>query len=188
MKPATSTTTSMNESESCTESEREDDTDFNANESKKRKKRTRPKTVTIELPTDILKKTALTTARLGVSARAQTMLLANTVTSSDGDLQDIICSKSSANRYRNEMVNKKATTIRDEFSLLLGKLGKKFVIHFDGKLVQDLTDSTRTKRERLAVLLTSPEMESPQLLGVPPLEAGTAEGILDGIMKESLNV
>ena len=61
--------------------------------------------------------------------------------------------------------------------------GRKFIVHFDGKLVKDITGSIRSVRERLAVLLSSPELPDPQLLGVPPIPEGTGEEIMEGILE-----
>ena len=162
------------------------DADYNQNKSVVRK--SKPKTITIEVPTDIVKQTSITSARLGVSARAQTMLLANVITCAGGNLDEIVLSKTSANRYRKEMVSKAALSIRDEISFLLAKIGRKFVLHFDRKLIQDITGSSRSVKERLAVLISSPEMETEQVLGVPALESGSGESIMAGIMEVGYSV
>ena len=69
------------------------------------------------------------------------------------------------------MVKEKATSIRDRFAQLNDKRTK--IIHFDGKSVEELTNNVVTKKERMAVLVSSFDLEFPQLLGVPAIATGS---------------
>ena len=60
----------------------------------------KPKTITLNVPTKILKETAMSSARCGVSSRSQAMTVADMITKSGGDLKDFAVSQSTANRYR----------------------------------------------------------------------------------------
>ena len=157
----------------------EPDKDFNANMERSKK----PATVTLEVPRRILEHTAMTNARCGVSARSHTMTLAQTIVSSGGNVEDFVLSAASANRFRNSAGSKKADEVKESFRNKMIEIGRKFVVHFDGKLVKDVTGSKRSERERLAVLLSSPELAHPQLLGIPPIPRGTGEEIMEGILE-----
>lgn len=52
-----------------------------------------------------------------------------------------------------------------------------FVVHWDGKILQDLTG--KAKHDRLPVIVTSGDIE--QILGVPQLESGTGRNICDAV-------
>ena len=155
------------------------DSDFNGNTRKRIKK---PRKLMLEVPTDILQKTSLTSARCGISARTQTMSIAEVLKISGADLKEFKLSKTSANRYRKVEATKKAESVRESFSEKLEEIGRKFVLHFDGKLLEDITDDKKSVNERLAILLSSPDLSDPQLLGIPPLQAGTREEIAKGIL------
>ena len=123
-----------NSSES--DSDVSDKSDFNGSFKETAKK---PKEVLLSVPTNILQQTALCNARGGVSARVQTMNIAEIIVKSGGNLKDFKISKSSANRYRNNEGARKAEEIKETFSERLEEIGRQFWVHFDGKLVQDLT-------------------------------------------------
>ena len=154
------------------------DPDFNENNRSKK-----PSTITLNVPRNILKQTVMTGARCGLGARSHTMNTAQFITSSNGSLEDFVLSKSSANRFRNAVAGDKAVQVKEAFQLKLEEIGRKFIVHFDGKLLEGITDSQRSVQERLAILLSSPDLPDPQLLGVPCLEGGTGEAILNGILE-----
>ena len=80
------------------------------------------KTVTLEMPTDIIKKTAMTAERFKISSRGQTMLMANIVNQCGGKIDEIKCSQTYANRKRKSVVKDVAATIREDFKEDLEKI------------------------------------------------------------------
>ena len=162
------------------ENEDMEDLDFNGN-----KPRSKPKAdhILLEVPRNIMMKTAMSHARFANSARNHTMTLADTIVQSGGKLEDFTLSKSSANRFRKKVVEEKAIDVREEFALTLAAVGSGFVVHFDGKIIEDRTDSTRSSQDRLAILLSSPSMSSEQLLGVPPVPNGTGEEVAEKVLE-----
>ena len=84
--------------------------DVNANKDpdyhfkKPRKDAMKPKVITLELPTKILKDTALTNVRFGGSARSHSMILSETIVAGGGDLADFHISPSTADRARKKVV------------------------------------------------------------------------------------
>ena len=98
-------------------------------------------------------------------------------------MDEFIISKSTANRIRKKVVQEKAFDVREQFSLTLAAIGSGFVVHFDGKIIEDRTDSTRSTQDRLAILLSSPSMPHEQLLGVPSVPDGTGEQVAESILE-----
>ena len=85
-------------------------------------------------------------------------------------------------RFRKEEATTRAVEIKQKFKEKIEGIGRKLILHFGGKIVADYTDGLKSKRERIAVLVSSPDLDEEQLLGVPPIEGGTAEEITDGIL------
>ena len=163
------------------ESGKDVDSDYNENV-KEMSRAKEPKIGQLNIPTNILQKTTLTSVHCGISARAQTMSVADVLVKSGANLKDFKLSKSSANRYRKSEASKVAESVRESFTEKLEEIGRKFVLHFDGKLLQDITDSKKSVSERLAILLSSPSLEDPQLLGILPIKDGTGGEIVKGIL------
>ena len=78
---------------------------------------------------------------------------------------------------RKKVVTEMAADIKEDFKLKLEATGRQFVLHFDGKILEDITGSTRSSQDRLAILLSSPALDAKQLLAVPAVAAGTGEEI-----------
>ena len=55
------------------------------------------------------------------------------------------------------------------------------LLHFDGKTMKDFTDNVKRVVERLPVVVSSPDLEDPQVLGSVALEGQTGQDIVDGI-------
>ena len=120
------------------------DEDYNSNERITRKS----STVLLHVPRNILQHTALTSARTGQSSRSLTMNTAQTIVSSGGDLKDFVLSQSSANRARNKAVKTSSSEIKELLRSKLIEIGRQFVVHFDGKMLQDITNQVRSVNER----------------------------------------
>ena len=146
----------------CSESIETNDQDYEENGAKKKK----PKFVTIKVPTKVLTSSAAVTAkRFKISTVAQTHLVADLITSAGGDLSDFTLSQSSAWRAGVSAVKSSAENIRQSFKE--GVEGRCLVAHFDGKIVKEFTEGRKQANNRCAVLVSSPNLDAPQLLGVP---------------------
>lgn len=73
---------------------------------KTKKKKRLPNTVSLEIPRDILKQTALTGLRYKQSYRERCMMWANVVNASGGDIDQFHCSTTSVHRYNKRWLEK----------------------------------------------------------------------------------
>ena len=48
--------------------------------------------------------------------------------------------------------------------------------------MSDFTDGIKSKKERLAVLVSSPGMDEEQLLGIPAMDGATGEDVMEAVM------
>ena len=156
-----------NVSDDSMEEEEDDDDDFKINQPKSKKK----KSIVVEIPSNIANLTAENVLRHGISATAHASIIANVVNVAGGDVNKLSISTSTMRRAGRKVAKEKADSIRERFAELNDKKTK--VIHFDGKIVEELTNGVVTKRDRMAILVSSNDLEFPQLLGGPWLESGT---------------
>ena len=156
-----------NDSDDSNEEEVSDDDDFIIEQPKKKKK----SSIVVEIPSNIANLTAENVLRHGISARAHASIIANVVNVAGSDVNELSISASTMRRAGRKCAKEKACLIRERFAELNDKKTK--VVHFDGKNVEELTNNVVTKNERMAVLVSSPDLEYPQLLGVPAIPTGS---------------
>lgn len=113
-------------------------------------------------------KLAATLDRTNTSVRSSTMIIASVVNEA-ADTPLTLPSKSTVHRHRQQLRCQSATRIKQQYK------PTKSVVHWDGKLISDITDSARHSVDRLPVLLTSAVDGSTKLLGVPALPSGTGQ-------------
>ena len=77
-------------------------------------------------------------------------------------------------------VTQYASGVREAF--VLAARGKKFICHFDGKQLLEFTMGVKATKERMTVVVSSPDMEHPQVLGSMPLDGQTGEDISGGVL------
>ena len=80
----------------------------------------------------------------------------------------IIC-PSIVRREGIKAVKNNAEQIKKEFKENLKN--KDLTLHFDGKSVKEFTAGRHMEQERIAVIVSSPSLEHPQVLGIPPSES-----------------
>ena len=61
--------------------------------------------------------------------------------------------------------------------------GRDLTLHFDGKAVTEFTDGSPLNQERIAVIVSSPSLQSPQVLGVPPAKSSKGVDQLGVVVK-----
>jgi len=123
-----------------------------------RKKRGRKTVVTPEL--------AAALDRTKVSDRKALFVVAETAKSLGHDVASLALNRSSLRRQRLEYRSEVSTRLKAEF-----QSGIPLVIHWDGKLIQDLT--SKEKVDRLPILVSGKGIS--QLLSVAKLPSGTGE-------------
>ena len=60
---------------------------------------------------------------------------------------------------------------------------KDLTLHFDGKSVKEFTDGKHLEQERIAVIVSSPSLEDPQVLGVPAAESSNGTDQMEVVTK-----
>lgn len=88
-----------------------------------------------------------------------------------------ILSKSTIHRQRLKFRCEAATQIKDDFR------PSKAVVHWDGKLLPDLTGVDTEQVDRLPVLLSFLVDGSTKLLGVPKLTSGSGKAATEAVLE-----
>ena len=107
--------------------------------------------------------------------------LASLINNSSGKTDDYSISKQSTLRQKKLSINKTVCTIKDNF-IILAK-GKSLTMHFDSKIMLEMKELGKEKVERVAVLISSPDLSESQLLGIVIVKDGTAESLGKAIKK-----
>ena len=103
--------------------------------------------------------------RTKMSNREAVFTISATATSLGHDINDLTLSVSTIHRARKE--NRKK----------LAEIDKPLVVHWDGKLLPDITNVVHEKVDHLAILVTGKNTE--KLLGVPKISKGTGEAMAE---------
>ena len=128
-------------------------------------------------PNKIVKQTASTTDRLGMSARQTAMTLACVVKAGGEDLSQVKVSKSGGHRQRKKARAIQGNNIMSSFA----HSSTGFVLHYDTKLVNP---KGRDTEDRAAVLYSGGEHKQPYLLGIPRFESSSGKDVETGVVAE----
>ena len=139
------------------------DPDFTAPAQKKGRK---PDFIEIKVPRNISQTVALNNKRWKVSDIATASGLSLIIQESGGNLDDFVVSKSTCRREGIKSVTKDTENIKERFKNSLS--ARDLTLHFDGKAVKEYSAGCHLEQERIAVIVSSPSLDSPQVLGVPP--------------------
>ena len=137
--------------------------------------------VPLIVPKNIGKHLAPTASRYGTSLTALSATLASLINNSSGTTDDFSISKRSILRQKKLIKRKTACNIKDNF-ITLAK-GKSFTVHFESKIMLEMKELGKEKVERVAVLISSPDLSESQLLGILIVKDGTAESLGKAIKK-----
>ena len=145
----------------------------------------KPDTVPLLVPRNIVETVALNSKRFKLSDVATASNIALIVNESNGNLDDFILSTSTVRRRGISAVKKNAEEIKDSFKHNLSS--KDLTLHFDGKSVKEFTGGQHLEQERIAIIVTSPTLEQPQVLGVPPAESSKGvdqQQVVENVLEE----
>ena len=143
------------------------DDDFVAPVEKKAKK---PDKIPLLVPRNITKAVALSSKRFKIRDVANIALI---IKKPGGNLDDFVLSTRTCRREGVKAVIEDADKIKETFKNNLKV--RDLTLHFDGKAVRELTAGCHLEQERIAVIVSSPTLKSPQVLGVPP--ARSSKGV-----------
>ena len=132
---------------------------------------------TVHIPPNILELCVPEGTRSKLTNGQQVSYLSGLLNVLGCDLENFNMSHSSADRYSKKVKGKLAQKIRDNFQKSVKEKRARIVIHYDGKLVQelDMKKVKRKKKDRLAIIARSPDLPDggEQLLGIPELQSGS---------------
>lgn len=158
------------------ESSGEDDL-VDINENKRKKKET---SVTIEVPKNIVELLAPTANRYDVSSTALSTLLLQTVAAGGGNIDCLPLSRRQVERSSKKSIHEHAENVKESFKDK--SKDKFFVCHFDGKQLKEFTGGIKATKERLSVLVSSPDLDHVQVLGAVGLDSQTGEAVFTGVL------
>ena len=133
------------------------------------KKAKKPDVVPFLVPRKITKAVAMNIKRWKMSDVATSSTLAFVIKEAGGNLDDFALSTSTCRREGVKAVTKEALEVKEKFRESLKT--RDLTLHFDGKAVKEFTAGRHLDQERIAVIVSSPSLKSPQVLGVPPAES-----------------
>jgi len=113
--------------------------------------------------------------RTNTSIRTSTMILASVVNEAGCSTSAAVLSKSTVHRHRQRCRRRAAEQIKENF------VAGKSVVHWDGKLLPDVTGDDSGQVDRLPVLISSLDDGSTKLLGVPKLSSGSGRAAADAV-------
>jgi hypothetical protein len=123
----------------------------------------------------VSKQVAAVLDRTNTSVRRSTMILASAINEAGCSTSAAILSKSTVHRLRKQHRVMAAQEIRKNYH------PTKSVVHWDGKLLPDVTGVDTNHVDRLPVLLSSLVDGETKLLGVPKLTSGTGQAAAEAI-------
>ena len=154
------------------------DTDFTAPVVKKVKK---PEFISLQVPRNISQSVALNSKRWKISDVATASNLSLLIQESGGDLDDFVVSTSTCRRQGIKAVTEDTENIKEKFKINLSE--RDLTLHIDGKAVKEFSAGCHLEQERIAVIVSSPSLKSPQVLGVPPAESSKGVDQLAVVME-----
>lgn len=125
----------------------------------------------------ITQKVAAVLDRTNTSIRTSTMIMASLVNEIGSSTSEVVLSKSTVHRQRQQFRREEAEQIKDDFR------AKKCIVHWDGKMLPDITGTDTKQVDRLPVLVSSVIDGSIKLLGVPKLASGSGQAAANAVLE-----
>ena len=144
---------------------------------RKKRKRKRQKETGIEgkiIPNDLLRRLAALWSKFETPGEEASEIVAAFYVECGVDLDDVILSPATAQRSKVEEALLIKEKVEEEFKNKVVGDNIKLTLHYDTKLMNQRMAGRRSQLERLALVVSAPELERPQLLSVLGLEGGTA--------------
>ena len=126
------------------------------------------------IPVDMLRRLSTLFLKHKVSEEGADEITAGFYRECDCDMEDVILSKSTSHRSRVEESSKIQEKAMQDLRAKVEENNVKLTLHFDTKLMKQRMGGVRSQLERLALVVSAPELERPQLLAMLGLAGGTA--------------
>ena len=144
----------------------ETDTDFDCNEIPNIQN-------SVLLPKNILESTAHTAVGEGITPHQHTALISSVIVMAGGSVANFKCSKSTSYRAAENIISAGAKEIREYIKNAVVSSDSLMTIHFDGKIVNELTAGKQLRKDRIVVLVRIDGKT--ELLGIPPIESSSGD-------------
>ena len=126
------------------------------------------------IPVDMLRRLTALFAKHKVSEDGSAEITAGFYKECDVDLEDVILSSATSHRSRVEECGKIRDKAMEDLRAKVVEENIKLTLHYDTKLMKQRMEGRRSQLERLALVMSAPELERPQLLAMLGLEGSTA--------------
>ena len=117
--------------------------------------------INVKVPKNIVEILAPTASRYNVSSTALSAILLKTVSAGGGDIERLPLSIRQTERNMKKTLQNYTSEIQDNFTMKVQD--KWLIVHFDGKKIKEFTANTKTLAERLPVVISSPDLDQPQV-------------------------
>ena len=126
------------------------------------------------IPDNIIQLTAEAASGAEVSPKQQQKLTAAMIVACGGDIDNFYLGSSYAYKVRRDVEAEAAERYRDNFTKMCKEQNVRLVIHLDGKLSKQIDREAKKLKDRLSVVVRSPDLPHGEfLLGIPELEDGS---------------
>ena len=92
----------------------------------------------MEVPENILEKTQQIATAKGISPQAHVDIIAAVISASGGNIDDFRLSRTTGYRSREKVEKVVADNVKSEFRKICQDRSRKLIVHFDGKLTEEL--------------------------------------------------
>ena len=128
------------------------------------------------IPDNIIQLTAEAASGAEVSPKQQQKLTAAMIVACGGDIDNFYLGSSYAYKVRRDVEAEAAERYRGDFIQMCKEKNVRLVIHLDGKLSKQIDKLSKKMKDRLSVVVRSPDLPHGEfLLGIPELEDGSGK-------------
>ena len=129
--------------------------------------------VPLNVPIDILQKILPVAVKEGLTERQAIMMTTAFIAASGGDLESFVISKTSCHRLQREEVERIGDSALTSYAEHAIDNEAKLGVHFDGKIMTQDFEGRKEKKTRMLTVLSSPDMDREQIMGVAPMDRET---------------
>ena len=115
------------------------------------------------MPKDIVKSTPIVAKRYNISSLGQVAIIVSTINTGNGNLSKFSLSETTSRRHNKIILTDEGGKTKKTFISKAKHLS--LTLHLDTKKITDVLNQGKNV-ERLAVILCSPDLNNPQLIGV----------------------
>ena len=128
------------------------------------------------IPDNIIQLTAEAASGAEVSPKQQQKLTAAMIVACGGDIDNFFLGSTYAYKVRRDVEAEAADRYREDFMTMCKEKKVRLVIHLDGKLSKQIDKLSKKLKDRLSVVVRSPDLPHGEfLLGIPELEDGSGK-------------